>query len=77
MTYVSPRRNKFEKSLNKHIPFEVVYTNLSMRDPFNQAKQRVVKIVNAVVNRKVFIFYNNQTVFEEVFDDLKKYFGLR
>lgn len=77
MTYVSPRRNKCKKSLETHIPFEVVYTNLSMRDTFNQAKQKVVKIVHAIVNRKIFIFYNRQTVFDEIFDCFEKQFGFR
>ena len=78
MAYVSPRMNKFKLNNEDGLkpPYESQYINLSMRDSLDQSKLRVVKLVISTVNRKIFVFYNHNKTFFEIFTQMKNYFQL-
>ena len=46
-----------------------------MRDQFNHSKLWVYKIVKALVNKKLFIFYNRRRNFHQVFDTIVETFS--
>lgn len=49
---------------------------MTLRDSLDQAKLRVVKILVATVNRKMFVFYNHNQTFIDIFNQMKSYFQL-
>lgn len=46
-----------------------------MRDSQNQTKSQIFKIVKAIVNKKLFIFYNKHENFIEIFNMIVKTFN--
>lgn len=45
---------------------ESIFINLALRDRTNLLKMRIVKIVYATVNRKVFIFYSRPNIYQDL-----------
>ena len=43
-----------------------MFINLAMRDRTNLLKMRIVKIVYATVNRRVFIFYSRPNIYQDI-----------
>jgi len=50
--------------------------NICMRDHINQSKLVTYKIVNCLVNRKMFVFYKKTENFKYLFDIIAEAFGL-
>jgi len=49
---------------------------MSLRSNLDQAKLFNIKILHTIVNRKMFVFYNHNQNFIDIFNQLKTYFQL-
>ena len=56
-SYVNPRRNRERKMHGEYVGSETQYINLAIRDPIKIDKLRVIKTIQALVHRRLFIFY--------------------
>lgn len=64
--YVSPRRNKDRCEKHEKAIYESFFLNIAMRDSLNFDKMRVVKVIHAMVHKRVFIFYQNTGICDEI-----------
>jgi len=49
---------------------------MSLRSNLDQAKLYNIKILHVTVNRKIFVFYNHNQTFIDIFNQLKTFFEL-
>ena len=55
--FVSPRQNKKLKTSKTIQVFESIIFNVAIRDPIDIEKMRVVKVIQAFIHKRIFIFY--------------------
>jgi len=72
--YVSPKANKKYSEAGS---YEAVVMNIAVRDTVNIDKLRVVKVVHAIMHRKVFIFYLKPQIFQDIFKMLTYVFDFK
>ena len=75
--FVSPRRNKLkvfpkEKQMN-----ESQFYNIAIRDDEEKDKLRVVKVIHAIINKRIFIFYQKPQIFKQLSSMIIKVFNFK
>lgn len=58
---------KANKKYTTEVEYESVVMNLAVRDTVNIDKLRVIKVVHAIMHRKVFIFYLKPQTLKNIF----------
>jgi hypothetical protein len=69
--YVKPKANKKHTA---EVAYESIVLNLAVRDTVNIDKLRVIKVVHAIMHRKVFIFYLKPQILRNIFEMLTSVF---
>lgn len=76
---MSPRRNKdtiYEQDDLSTI-YESWFMNIGMRDSKNPGKMRIVKMIHAMVHKRVFLLFQSQSLFDEIRNMLTDMFDIQ
>ena len=76
-SFVSSRKNKQQRSKNQPAVYESSFLNIALRDMGKLEKLRVIKVVHALIHRKMFIFYQKQQMLIDISDMLINVFGFQ